>query len=90
MTKKFSNVTKVRNIIKSKFNSELKCSLKNLFITFFEKYKKLWFLELQKFLLKYKKFFKLVARKLYSPKYKTFFQSMFFLFFELEKFFPEM
>ena len=42
------------------------------------------------FLEKIYEFFKLEARKLHYPKYKKFFQSEFFLFFELRKFPPEI
>ena len=40
---------------------------------FFEKYNEFWFLGLWKFLLKYKKFFKLKARKFHFLKYKKLF-----------------
>ena len=39
---------------------------------------------------KYKEFFNLEARKFYFPKYKTFFQSGFFVLFELGKLLPEI
>ena len=51
-----------------------------------EKYIKYWFLGLCKFLLKYKKFFKLGARKFHFQKYHQFFQSRFFPFLKLGKF----
>ena len=41
-------------------------------------------------LLKYKKFFKLGARKFHFPKYKTFFQSGFFKIFLSSKLLPEI
>ena len=39
----------------------------------FEKYNEFWFFGLWKFLLKYKKFFKLKARKFHFLKYKKLF-----------------
>ena len=48
------------------------------------------FFKLWKFLLKYKKVSNLEARKFYFLKDKAFFQSRFFLFFELGKLLPEI
>ena len=52
-----------------------KVFLENLFQTIFGKYDKVWFLGLWKFLMKYKIFSKLGARKLHFLKYKKLFKT---------------
>ena len=51
---------------------------------------KLFLFSLQKFLLKYKKFFKLGTRQFRFPKYNSFFRVGFSDFFELRKLSPEI